>query len=198
MRAAFCSSPTCKGPGPLRGTRLCITTSLNQARFLLSAPLRSLPKGNTWPSICNSAPKTSPGWRLRPSCNICLGICGGRSCCCGIGALSTNARRSQTICATTPESIWSISLPMPPSLIRPSTSGIKLIGPYAIRPLKTWLSCKPCFPPLWTGYAAPKNFCGPASMPLTYHGERDVRYIHYLCKTQYIVIDLKRGLLINE
>ena len=183
MNRASCSSPTWPAPGPQKDKRRSFTISTNRTGSRQSAPCRSLPNEDGWPSIFSVAPAISRDWMCKPSSNTCSGIFGDRWSCCGIEDPSIGAGKSSSGSTTVPGSRWNRSRPTPPNSTRPNMSGARRIARWPTVHRGTWSSLTDGSRTRSDESVGRKHSFGPVSTLPIYPGPDKLSFL-YLCEPQ--------------
>ncbi len=182
MNRASCSFQTSVAPGLRKGKPRSSIPPTNKTGFPPSMPCRCRRNGNAWRFISDSGGGILTGWMSGLSFKGCSNIPGVPSFCCGIGARSTAARKSNNFSWTIPGFIWNIFRPTPLNLTRPNMSGTKLTAHSLIVYRRTWPNSKHSYKTRYDASGDHQSSFGLASMLPISPGED--RSFHYLCETQ--------------
>lgn len=170
MKAAFCSSTRSDVPGGRRARRHSSTISTNRTGYLPSVPLRYPQNESELPCISGIAPGISTASISGHFLGFCLSIFEGRWSCCGIEALSTGGKRSNSLLPAIRGSISNSFRPMRRNKTLRNMFGTRLTAPFQTAPRRIWQSYAGCCEVRNGGYGAHNNSSGPAFMPLICHG----------------------------
>ncbi len=170
MRAGFCLSPTCAGPGHREDRhRVCaIATVMTGSRSAVG--WRCRPRGDDWRSIFAVARTISPASTSGPSSTIFSGTCTAPSTCSGTAARSTGVVKSRHSSPSTRACMSMASRRTLRNSIQRSMSGHRLIRLSPTARLMTWPISGSGWTPLSAVFDAPSPSSGPASTPRTAHG----------------------------
>ena len=183
-KAGSSSSRTSVGPGRRGAKRRFCAVPATGRSSRRSRPWWFRRAAGAWRSMPAFTPgRTSTRYSRPSSWATCSKPCVATLCFCGTAAANIrdclSATSSGGICAC----IRSTSLAMPPSSIRRSGSGSWSRDPWPTARPRTFMNLRPSSTVRSSGCGNPKNCSGPASTPLSSHGN-DERLFHYLCKGQ--------------
>ena len=170
MNLASCSFPISVVHGLREGKPRSSITSTSRTGFPPSMRCRCRRSGDAWRSTSGFGSGILTVWMFALFSKSCSSISRAPWSCCGIGAPSTDVKKSNSFLLTIRGFIWNIFLPTLLNLIPQNMSGIRPTTLFPIASRRVWPNSEQCYETPYDGSGDHQDSFGLASMPLVSPG----------------------------